>query len=70
MAKLDMEEFLHRFEERAQAVRDRGIPPLEGQARQVFIEGAERDFFDYSLIASASWSVEDDHLVLRIPMSG
>jgi hypothetical protein len=70
VAKLDMDEFLQRFEDRAQAVRDRGIPPLEGEARKTFIEGAERDYFDYSLIASASWSVEDGDLVLRMPLSG
>lgn len=70
MAKLDMDEFLKRFDERAQAVRDRGVPPLEGQARKTFIEGAERDYFDYSLIGSAEWAVEDDKLVLRIPLSG
>ena len=70
MAKLDMDEFLQRFEARADAVRDRGIPPLEGEARKVFIEGAERDHFDYSLIASARWSVEDGDLVLRMPLSG
>jgi hypothetical protein len=70
VAKLDMDEFLQRFEDRAQAVRDRGVPPLEGEARKSFIEGAERDYFDYSLIASASWSVEDGNLVLRMPLSG
>ena len=70
MAKLDMDEFLQRFQDRAQAVRDRGIPPLEGEARKVFIEGAERDFFDYTLIGSANWSVEDGNLVLRMSMSG
>ena len=70
MAKLDMDEFLKRFQDRAQAVRDRGVPPLEGEARKVFIEGAERDHFDYSLIASATWSVEDGNLVLRMSLSG
>lgn len=65
-----MEEFLARFAERANAVRERGVPPLEGQARKSFIETAERDFVDYSLIASAEWSVEDGKLVLRIPLSG
>jgi len=65
-----MDEFLKRFADRAQAVKERGVPPLEGNARKVFIESAEKDFLDYSLIASASWSVDDGHLVLRIPISG
>ena len=70
MAKLDMDEFLGRFATRAQAVRDRGVPPLEGEARKQFIDSAEKDYLDYSLIASASWSVEDGGLVLRIPIAG
>ncbi|MGI9584876.1 MAG: hypothetical protein ACR2N7_04740 [Acidimicrobiia bacterium] len=70
MAQLDMDEFLERFSARAQAVRERGVPPLEGEARKVFIESAERDFVDYSLVASASWSVDGGELVLRIPLSG
>ena len=70
VARLDMDEFLQRFAARAQAVRDRGIPPLEGEARKAFIDSAEQDYFDYSLIASASWSVEDGDLVLRMPLSG
>lgn len=70
MAKLDMEEFLKRFTTRAQAVRDRGVPPLEGEARKQFIESAEKDYLDYSLIASASWSVEDGVLLLKIPIGG
>jgi hypothetical protein len=70
MAKLDMEEFLGRFSTRAKAVRDRGVPPLEGEARKQFIKSAEKDFLDYSLVASASWTVEDGELILRIPIAG
>ena len=69
MAELDMDDFLGRFADRAQAVKERGVPPLEGQARKAFIEAAEKDYLDYSLIASATWSVEDGELVLRIPLS-
>lgn len=70
MAKLDMEEFLERFNRRAEAVRERGVPPLEGAARKQFIESAELDYVDYSLVASAAWSVDEGELVLRIPISG
>ncbi len=69
MAELDMDDFLGRFADRARAVKERGVPPLEGQARKVFIEAAEKDYLDYSLIASATWSVDDGELVLRIPLS-
>ena len=67
MAQLDVDQFLNRFRERADAVKTRGIPPLEGEARRSFVEQAENDFLDYSLVGSASWSVEDGALVLRIP---
>ncbi len=68
MAQLDVDEFLHRFRDRADAVKERGVPPLEGEARRTFIESMELDYLDYSLVGSASWSVEDGHLVLRIPL--
>ena len=70
MAQLDMDELMERFTKRATAVKERGVPPLEGDARRQFIEAAEKDFLDYSLVASASWTVEDGELVLRIPLSG
>ena len=69
MAKLDMDVFLTRFQDRAKAVRERGVPPLEGTARKQFIEAAELDHLDYSLVGSASWSVDEGELVLRIPIS-
>ena len=69
MAKLNVDEFVERFRERASAVKDRGIPPLEGEARRVWIASAENDYMDYSLIGRAEWSVEEDALVLRIPLS-
>lgn len=70
MAQLDMDDFLGRFADRAKAVRERGVPPLEGEARRTFIEAAEKDYLDYSLVASATWEVEGDHLILRIPLAG
>lgn len=69
MAQLDVEGFLARFRERAEAVKARGIPPLEGEARRTFIEAAELDFQDYSLIGGASWAVEEGNLVLRIQLA-
>lgn len=69
MAELDVDEFLSRFRQRADAVKARGIPPLEAEARRSFIAQAEKDYLDYSLIGSAEWAVEGDHLVLRIPLA-
>ncbi len=69
VAQLDVDQFLARFRERAAAVKTRGVPPIEGEGRKAFIEQAETDFLDYSLVGRASWSVEDGSLVLRIPLS-
>ena len=70
MAEFDVDAFIARFRDRAEAVKERGIPPLEGEARRSFIEQAELDHTDYALVASASWSVEEGQLLLRIPLGG
>ena len=69
MAQLDVEEFLSRFRARAEAVKERGIPPLEGEARQLFIQSAEKDYLDYSLVGGSSWSIDDGYLVLKIELA-
>ncbi len=69
MAQLDVDQFLNRFRERAEAVRGRGIPPLEADARRAFVAQAEHDYLDYSLVGNAAWSVEDGYLVLRIALA-
>lgn len=69
MAELDVDAFLARFDERAKAVKERGVPPIEGDARRVFIDRMKLDFMDYALVGAAKWSLEEGHLVLRIPLS-
>ena len=32
------------------------------------MEQAETDYTDFALVGTADWTVEDDHLVLRIPL--
>ena len=70
MAQFDVDAMLQRFRARAEAVRQRGLPPVAGEGRKAFVEQAERDYTDYSLVSSAAWSLEDGHLVLRIPLAG
>ena len=41
MAQLNVDEFLARFRDRAQAVKERVIPPLEGEARRVWIDSTQ-----------------------------
>ena len=68
MSGLDVDALVERFRERAAAVKERGLPPVAGDERQMFIDQAENDYMDFSLIGAAEWAVEDEHLVLRIPL--
>lgn len=68
MAEFDVDGMVERFRDRAKAVQERGIPPIEGESRRQFIRQAETDFTDYSLIGTAEWAVEDGKLTLRIPL--
>ena len=70
MAEFDVDAMIARFRERAEAVKDRPLPPVAGEERRKFVEQAETDYTDYALVGNASWSVEDGELVLRIPLAG
>jgi hypothetical protein len=70
MAEFDVDAMISRFSERAQAVKERPLPPVAGPERQKFITQAQTDYTDFSLVANAEWSVDESHLVLRIPLSG
>ena len=70
MAQFDVDAMIERFTERAQAVKDRPLPPVAGSERQQFIKQAQTDYTDFALIANAAWAVEDGKLVLRIPLAG
>ena len=64
----DPEEMVARFRQRAEAVRTRGIPPIEGAERQRFREQAQRDFTDYAMIGDAEPELVDGILTLRIDL--
>jgi len=66
--KLDVEGMLRRFRERADAVKDRPLPPVAGEERQRFIEQAELDFMDFAIVADASWTFNDGILTLRVDL--
>lgn len=65
---LDIEAMLHRFRDRADAVRKRPLPPVAGEERTRFIEQAQIDFQDFAIVADAEASMEDGMLVLRIDL--
>ena len=64
----DVEAMLSRFRERARAVRQRGVPPLEGPERKLFIEQAKTDYMDFAMVGDAKGSLEDGILTLTIDL--
>jgi hypothetical protein len=66
--ELDVEAMISRFQARAKAVRQRGIPPVEGADRKRFIDQARIDFLDYAMIGDSEALLEDGILTLRIDL--
>jgi len=62
------QEMIDRFRERAKAVQKRNLPAVGGEERRLFIEQAERDFMDFSIIADATPTMEDGVLNLAIDL--
>jgi hypothetical protein len=66
--ELDIDAMIARFRERAQAVKNRPLPPIAGAERQQFIAQAQADYMDYAMIGDAEGAIEDGVLVLRIDL--
>jgi hypothetical protein len=64
----DPAEMLGRFAERAEAVKRRGLPPIEGAERQRFAKQAALDFQDFAMLADATAELDDGILTLRIDL--
>ncbi len=57
-----------RFRDRAEAVRARALPPVEGPERKRFVEQAQRDYMDFAMIGDAEAELVDGILTLRIDL--
>ena len=66
--ELDIDGMIRRFRDRAEAVRNRPLPPVAGAERQQFINQAQLDFQDFAMIGDAEGALEDGVLVLRIDL--
>lgn len=64
----DPEAMVARFRERARAVRERGLPPVEGPERQRFREQAQVDYMDFAIVGDAEATLEDGILTLRVDL--
>jgi sulfur transfer protein SufE len=68
MAAFEPTEMIARYNERADAVKRRPLPPVAGEERQMFLKQAQSDFQDFAMIGDAEASIEDGILVLRIDL--
>jgi hypothetical protein len=64
----DVGAMIGRFQERARAVRDRPLPPLEGTARREYMQRAQIDYQDFAMLGDAEGSLDDGILVLKIDL--
>tara|TARA_B100000029_G_scaffold516042_1_gene626370 strand:- start:5083 stop:5412 length:330 start_codon:yes stop_codon:yes gene_type:complete len=55
-----------RFKKRAEAVKNRNMPPVAGEERKRFIEQAELDYLDYALIADSIISLDGGILTIDL----
>ena len=65
---LDVDAMIQRFKDRANAVRERGLPPLEGEARRRYLEQAQLDFQDFAMLGDATAALDDGILTLRVDL--
>jgi len=66
--RFDPQAMVERFRARAEAVRSRGLPPVEGPDRERFKEQARLDFMDFAMLGDAVAAMEDGVLTLRVDL--
>jgi hypothetical protein len=64
----DPEAMVARFRTRAKAVRERGLPPVEGPERQRIREQAQTDYMDFAMLGDAEVTLVDGILTLRVDL--
>ena len=68
MEPFDPQAMIARFRQRAEAVRTRGLPPVEGPERARIREQAQVDFMDYAMLGDAEAELVDGILTLRVDL--
>jgi hypothetical protein len=64
----DVDAMIKRFSERAEAVKRRGIPPVEGADRQRILQQMQQDFQDFAMLGDAEGRLEDGLLTLTVDL--
>jgi hypothetical protein len=65
---LDVDAMIGRFRERAEAVRKRGLPPVEGPERQIIMQQMRLDYQDFAMLGDATGTLDDGILTLRVDL--
>jgi hypothetical protein len=65
---LDVKAMSQRFRDRANAVKDRTMPPIAGAERLAFIAQANADYQDFAMIADCEILLKDGVLVLTLDL--
>lgn len=66
--EFDVAAMTERFRQRAQAVKTRGMPPVEGADRRRIMQQMQQDFQDFAMLGDATGGIEDGILVLRVDL--
>ena len=66
--EFDAEAMVERFRERAQAVRNRPLPPVAGPDKKRFLERAQVDYMDFAMVGDATATLADGILTLRVDL--
>ena len=61
----NISDFQNRFKKRAEAVKNRSMPPVGGDERLAFIKQAEEDYQDYMIISDSDYEIIDGYLVFK-----
>ena len=65
---LNVEELLDRYKERAEAVKNRSIPPVGGDDRLAFVKQSEIDYQDFMIIADSEVEITEEYLILKFKL--
>lgn len=65
----NIEEFQKRFKERADAVKNRPMPPIGGDERLAFIKQAEKDYQDYMIITDSEFEITEEYLIFKYKLN-
>jgi hypothetical protein len=66
--ELDVNAMIQRFRERAQAVKERPLPPVAGAERSRFMQQAQIDYMDFAIVGDATGSIDNGILTLRVDL--